>query len=136
MLLKIGDLTTYSHSAESSFSANVWIRCRKKSFDLRKEVPRHLNRSDISKCAEGKSDDILIRVIEVAITTIGQNFDSQLDIKFGHTSAESWSLRLEPPGFHPVATLYPGIPIACLRSAVMLKASNILSGRNAFSLRE
>ena len=75
-------------------------------------------------------------MIEVATTTISQTFGSQLDAEMGHTSAESWSLVLGPPGSHPAATLCPGILIACLRSAGMLEASDILSDRNAFSLRE
>ena len=75
-------------------------------------------------------------MIEIATITISQSFGSQLDAKIGHTSAESWLLGLEPPGSHPVATLCPGILIACLRSAVRLEASDILSDRNAFSLRE
>ena len=68
MFLKIWYLPTYSHGAESGFASNVWVRGGEEGFNFGKEISRHFDGSNVSKSTEGESDNVLIRVVEIANT--------------------------------------------------------------------
>ncbi len=40
-------------------------------FDFGEQIARHLHRGDISECDEGKTDDVLVRVVEVIFERVG-----------------------------------------------------------------
>ena len=66
MLLQIRHLATYSHSTERSLSPDIWVRGGDQVLNLWEQIPRHFVRRDISESAEGESDNILVRVAQVA----------------------------------------------------------------------
>lgn len=65
VLLQVWYLSTYPHSADGGFPANVWVRGGQNRFDFGEEIARHFDRGNVSEGAEGQPDDILVCVIEV-----------------------------------------------------------------------
>jgi hypothetical protein len=65
VLLEIGDLAGDAHRAESCFSPDIRVGSRKESFDVGEQVSRHLDGRNVAKSAQGETDDILIRVLEI-----------------------------------------------------------------------
>ena len=67
MLLQIWHFTTYPHSAQSGFASHVGVRARQDGLHLGEQVSGHFDGGDVPESAEGKPDDVLIRVVEVTV---------------------------------------------------------------------
>jgi hypothetical protein len=69
MFLQLRNLATYAHGADGSLPSNIRVRCGKEILDFRKEVSGHLDRRNVAECAEGESDNVLVRVTEITASS-------------------------------------------------------------------
>lgn len=67
VLLEVWDLATYTHGTQGGLSPNVGIRSGKEGLDFGEKVSGHFDGGDVTQGAEGKTDDILVRVVEITI---------------------------------------------------------------------
>jgi hypothetical protein len=66
MFLQVWYLSTYPHGTKGSFPPYVWVGAGYYGLDFREQISRHFDRGDVPEGAKGKTDDVLIGVVQVA----------------------------------------------------------------------
>lgn len=67
VFLEVWNLATNTHGTQCGLSPDVGVRGRKEGLDFGEKVSGHFDRGDVTQGAEGESDNILVRVVEITM---------------------------------------------------------------------